>query len=640
MFDFIRNHQRWALAILALFILPGLGLIGIRGSGFFDQNANVASVNGHKISAQEFDAAERAQLDRARQTLGPSFDPKVFETDKIRAELLDQLIQQRIVADEAQRQNLTASNAAILKFELGIPAIAQLRKPDGSIDLNEYRQVLAMQGMTPDQFDARIMYELAEQQISENIGSSALASKTLAAQLAALGDQQREVQGLAFHPADYVAQIHPTDAQLKAYYDAHANDFRTPESAAIDYLSFDQASLANAYQPSDAELQKYYQDNQKLYQTKGQVRASHILITVAKTASPAEVAQARQKADALLTELRAHPDHFAALAKQNSQDPGSADKGGDLGYFDQDGTVKAVADAAFKLKKGEISGLVQSDFGFHIIQVTDIKPSITRPLADVKDSIASELRSEHATKEFADNADAFGNAVYEQAASLKPAADKFHLTVLQATVTATPNPALAATDPLNNSKLLAAIFADDAIKAQHNTAAIDVGNNTLISAHVTHYNAATVPPFDTVKAQVSQKMIAEQSTKMAHDAGVVKLAALQTTPSTAGFSAVLKVSRASTAQVPLDALRTIFKVDAQHLPQYVGTDLGDAGYVIYRVNAVDQAPVTDPAKITGVQQQITQINAQSEMNAYLASLKARSKVKLYPLPQPDADSSK
>jgi len=638
MFDFIRNHQRWALAILALFILPGLGLIGIRGSGFFDQNANVASVNGRKISSQEFDTAVRSQLDRARQMLGASYDPKMFDTAKMRSDVLDQLVQQRVVADEAQRLNLTASNAAILKYELGIPAIAQLRNPDGSMDLNAYRQILATQGMTPDQFDARIMYELAEQQIGVNITSSAIVAKTLAAQLSALADQQREVQSLAFHPADYVAQIHPTDDQLKAYYAAHTKDFQTPETATIDYVSFDQATLASAYQPSDADLHKFYQDNQKQYETKAQVRARHILIVAPKDASAADMAKAKQKAEEVLAEVRAHPDQFAALAKQDSQDPGSADKGGDLGFFDQDGTVKAVANAAFQLKKDEISGLVQSDFGFHIIQVTDIKPATARPFDDVKDSILNELRTEHATKQYADTVDAFGNTVYEQAANLQPAADKFHLTVRQATVSRTPNPALAPTDPLNNPKLLSAVFADDAIKAQHNTAAIDVGNNTMISAHVTHYNAAAVPAFDAVKTQVSQKVIAEQSTKMAHDAGLVKLAALQTTPSTTGFSAVQKVTRADTQQVPRDALRTIFKVDGQHLPQYVGVDLADAGYTIYRVNAIGQAPVSDPAKIAAIQQQIMQITGQSEMNAYLASLKARSKVKIYAIPQQDSDN--
>lgn len=637
MFDFIRNHQRWALAILALFILPGLGLIGIRGSGFFDQSTNVASVNGHKISVQEFDAAVRSQQDRARQMLGASYDPKLFDTSKMRSEVLDQMIQQHIVADEAQRLNLTASNAAILKYELSIPAIAQLRKPDGTMDLDAYRQVLAAQGMTPDQFDARIMYELAEQQIGVNISTSSIASKTLATELSALADQQREVQSLAFQPADYVAQVHPGDAQLKAYYDAHTTDFQTPETATIDYLSFDQASLASGYQPSDADLHKFYEDNSKQYQTKGQVRASHILIAAPKGASPADIAKARQKAETLLAELHAHPDHFAALAKQNSQDPGSADKGGDLGFFEQDGMIKPVADAAFQLKKGEISGLVQSDFGFHIIQVTDIKPAVTRPFDDVKTSIVAELRSEYAAKQFADSADAFSNTVYEKAASLQPAADKFHLTLRQATVSRTPNPALAPTDPLNNPKLLAAIFSDDAIKAQHNTAAIDVGNNALISAHVTHYNAAVIPAFDAVKAQVLQKVVAEQSTKMAYDAGSAKLAALQATPSTTGFSAVQKISR-SDQQVPRDALRAIFKADAQHLPQYVGVDLGAAGYAIYRVNAVDQAPAADPSKIAGVQQQIAQIDAQSEMNAYLASLKARSKVKIYTLPQQDSDS--
>jgi len=637
MLEFIRSHQRWALALLALFILPGLGLIGIRGSGFFDDNANVASINGRQISIQEFDAAVRDHLDSIRDQVGANYDPKLFDTPKMRASLLDQMIQQRTVADDAQRQNLTVSNDAVLKYELSLPAIAQLRKPDGSMDLDAYRSLLASQGMTPDQFDARIRYELAEEQTADNISSSAIAPKSLATQLAALADQQREVQSLAFHPADFVGQVHLTDAQLKAYYDAHALDFQTPASATIDYVSFDQASLAAAYQPSDADIQKYYQDNQKLYVQPEQVRASHILITVAKDASAADVQKAKDKAQALLVQVRAHPDQFATIAKQSSQDSVSADRGGDLGFFEPAGMVPEVANAAFHMQKDQISDLVRSDFGFHIIKVTDIHPAVAQPLASVKDSIVNALRQAHATQAYSDQADAFGNTVYEQASSLQPAADKFHLTIKQATLTPKGSTALPATDPLNNPKLLAAVFADDAIKAKHNTAAIDVGNNTLISAHVTQYTPAAIPSFDAVKAQVLQKLTTEQAAKLAHDAGVTKLATLQTAPSTTGFGAVQKVSR-SEQQVPQDALRAIFRADPRHLPQFVGTDLGADGYAIYRVNAIDNAPPIDATKAGQVQQQIAQIDARSEMNAYLAALKARSKVKIYAIPQPsDAD---
>jgi len=631
MFDFIRNHQRWALAILALFILPGLGLVGIQGfRGFFDDDANVASVNGHKISRQDYDSAVRDQLDRARQMLGASFDPKVFDTPKIRSEVLDQMIQQRIVADEAQRLNLTASNAAVLKYELSIPAIAQLRKPDGTMDLEQYRQLLQAQGMTPTQFDARVQYQIAEQQISENIATSAMASKTVAQQISLLAGQQREVQGLAFKSADYLAQVHPSDADLKTYYDAHAQAFQTPESAQIDYVTLDQTTLAAAYQPSDADQHKYYQDNLAHYRTDGEVRASHILIVAPKNGSAADLEKARQKATAILADVRAHPDKFADLAKQNSQDPGSAANGGDLGFFSHGMMVKPFEDAAFALKKGEVSDLVQSDFGFHIIKVTDVKPAVTKSFDDVKGSIVTDLRNQQAAKLFADSADGFTNAVYEAPAnSLKPAADKYHLTIHQATVTRTPNPALAPTDPLNNPKLLAAVFADDAVKAQHNTAAIEIGPSTLISAHVTHYQAAAVPPLDTIKAQVQQKYVAEQAAKQARDAGAAQLAVLQKTPSTSGFSPMLKVSRTDAQGVPGNALQAIFKVDGQHLPQYVGIDLGDAGYAIYRVNAIDQSAAVDPSKLAAAQQQIAQIDAQSELTAYYASLKARSKIKYF-----------
>jgi peptidyl-prolyl cis-trans isomerase D len=257
----------------------------------------------------------------------------------------------------------------------------------------------------------------------------------------------------------------------------------------------------------------------------------------------------------------------------------------------------------------------------------------------VKGSILAELRNEQATKLFADSAEGFTNEVYQApATSLQPAADKYHLTIRQASVARTPNPALAPTDPLNNAKLLDAVFSADSLQQHHNTAAIDLGGSGLISARVVHYTPAAVPALAAIKAQVQQKYVVEQSAKLAREAGAAQLAALQKTPSTTGFGTVLKVSRSDAQGVPRDALAAIFKVDAQHLPQYVGTDLGDAGYAIYRVNAVDQPAAVDATKLAGVAQQLAQIDGQSELSAYYASLKARSKVKQYGSLNTPADS--
>ncbi|MEW6341418.1 MAG: SurA N-terminal domain-containing protein [Pseudomonadota bacterium] len=632
MLDFFRNHKRLMMFMLILVIVPGLGFVGIQGfRGFFDESANVASVNGHKITRAEYDDAMRQQLNRARQMLGAQFDSKMFDTPERRKQMLDGLIEQRVLADETQRLHLTASDDAVRRTLLSDPVISSLKNPDGSIDVNRYKELLAMQGMTPDQYDERVRYTLATQQLPSSIEGSAFTSKTLAQTLTGLAEQQREVQGLAFNPHDYIAKVQPTDAQLQAYYDAHRNDFATPATATIQYLVMSPAALAAGMQPTDDDLKKYYEDNITHYQTAAQMRASLILISVAPNASADDKAKAKQKADALLAQVKAHPDDFAKIAEQNSQDPASASKGGDLGYFGRGMMAggQAFDDAAFKLKKDEISDVVPTDVGLLILKATDVKPSVTQPFDTVKDAIAKDLKAQLAAKAFTDDSDGFTSLVYEKAKSLQPAADKYKLQVQTATVTPQPSAALPPDSPLNNPKFLAAVFANDSVQAHNNTQAIDVGNSTLIAAHVTDYKPTAVPALDTIKDAVRQKVIAVQADEMAHKDGVAKLAELQKSNATTGFSAPLKVSRNDAQGLPVAALSAIYKADSQKLPAYVGVDLGDAGYAVYRVNAVLPGAPIDPRRLAAAQQEIAQTEAQSEVGAYVEALRARSKVKFY-----------
>lgn len=640
MLQFFRSHQRLAMALLMLFILPGLGIVGIQGfSNFFDESAYVASVNGHKITRAEYDSAFRQQVDRARSMLGAQFDPKMFDTPETRAAMVDSLVEQRTMSDETQRLHLTASDDAVRRALLSDPGIASLRKPDGTIDVERYKQLLAMQGMTPAQYDERMRYTLANQQIPASIQQTSFTSKSLAQSLTELAEQRRAVQGLLLRTADFAAKAQPTDAQLHAYYDAHRNEFATPETATIQYLVLSPSTLAAASKPSDADLKKYYDDNIQRYRTEGEVRASHILVNAPKDASAADKAKAKQKAESLLAEVKAHPEQFAEIAQKNSDDPGSASKGGDLGYFarGQIAGGKAFDDAAFGLKKGEVSNIVESDFGYHIIQATDVKPATTKPFDEVKDSIAKDYASQEGASAFSAAATGLNDIVYEKAKSLQPAADKYKLTIQNATVTPKPNPQLPQDNPLNNAKFLSAVFSPDSVKERNNTQAIDVGNNTLIAARVTDYKASTVPAFDAVKDAVRGKVVAEMASAQARKEGEAKLAELQKSKSTEGFTSPITVSRNDAQGLPPAAVGAVFKADASKLPAYVGVDLGADGYAIYRINGIEKAAPVAADRLAGAQQQIAQRYAEAEMSAYLESLKARSKVKLSHAPVPSSN---
>ncbi|MDR6502394.1 peptidyl-prolyl cis-trans isomerase D [Burkholderia ambifaria] len=620
------------MALLLLIVLPGLGFVGIQGfRGFFDDSANAAAVNGHKITRVEFDGAFRQQIDQARQALGGQFDIKMFDTPEHRKQVLDGLIQQRVLADETQRLHLTASDNAVRDALMSDPMIASLKKPDGSIDVERYAQLLSFQGMTPEQYQERVRYSLALQQIPASIVSSAFTPKSLAQRLSELAAQQRDVQALVLKTSDYAAKVQPTDAQLAVYYDAHKQGFATPETATIQYLVYSPAAAAASAQPTDADIKKFYDDNPTHFRTEAQVRVSHIFIAAASSASAADKAAAKAKAEQLLADVKAHPDQFAQIAQKSSQDAPSAAKGGDLGFITRGSTAggKAFDDAAFALKQGDVSGVVQSDLGFHVLKATEVKPAAVKPFAEVKDRIAIDLKQQYASKAFTDNAEGFTSTVYEKAKTLQPAADKYKLTIQTATVMPTPNPQLPPTSPLNNPKFLAAVFANDSVKNQNNTQAIDVGNNTLISARVTDYKPAAVPALDAIKDVVRQKVVAEQAAELAKKDGAAKLAELQKSKSTDGFSAAQKVSRTQSQGLTPAALSAVYKVDAKTLPAYVGVDLGADGYAIYRVNAVIPGTAVDPQQLAAAQQQMAQVDAQSEGEAYLAALRDRSKVKLY-----------
>ncbi len=632
MLDFFRNHQRLMMLMLVLVIVPGLGVLGIQGfRGFFDDSANVASVNGHKITRAEFDSAMRQQLDQARQYFGAQFDAKALDTPARRQDLLDNLIQQRALADETQREYLTASDDAVRRALLADPVISSLRKPDGSFDVERYKQLLAMQGMTPEQYDERQRYLLAMEQIPNSIEATAFTPKSLAERIAQLAEAQRTVQGLVLHASDYASKVQPSDAQLAAYYAAHGADFATPATATIDYLVLSPATLAALATPSDADAKKYYDDNIAHYTTPREVRVSQILIASPQSASPADDAKAKAKAEAVLADVKAHPAQFAEIAQKDSQDPASAARGGDLGWS-TNGVLtgeKAFDAAAMALNKDEVSAVVRSSYGYHVIKATDVKPAATKPFDEVKDAILKDLKTQLATKAYSDDADGFTSTVYEQAKSLKPAADKYKLTIQTATVTPKPNAALPPNSPLNNPKFLAAVFANDAVKNRNNTQAIDVGNSTLIAAHVTDYKPAATPPLASIKDAVRAKYVAEQAAELARKDGEAKLAALQKSKSTASFGAEQKVSRTDAQGVSPLALSAIFKADDSKLPAYVGVDLGNDGYAIYRVNAVVPGAPIDTARLAAAQRELAQVDAQAELEAYVASLRQRSKVKVY-----------
>ncbi|MBZ2209976.1 SurA N-terminal domain-containing protein [Massilia soli] len=625
MFEFIRTHKRLMQVFLMLLIVPSFVLVGVSSYQSGDAATAVAMVDGRKITQQEWEEAQRQQIDRYRQQMGDQFDQKLFDTPEARQAVLDNLVAERALEAEIKRSHLTVNDATLAQTIAGIDAF---KKPDGSFDMEQYKAVLAAQGMSPAMFDARMRRDMALQQLNNAVAGSAFVPRTVAKRLSDVNDQEREVQEMIFPVSDFVAQVKVTDEMVKAYYDKNAALFAVPERAKVEYVVLDAAAVESQVTVSDAEVSDFYSKNQKRFGSPERRTASHILINAPKSASAADKAAAKQKAEAILAEVRANPANFAAIAKAKSQDPGSAEMGGDLGVVEKGAFVPSVEDAIAKLKKGEISGVVESEYGFHIITVTNVVPAAIKSLDEVKGEITAELKAGKMSKKFSELAEVFTDTVYEQSDSLKPVADKLKLTVQTVDNLARTPVAELADAPYNNAKFLQAVFADDSLKNKRNTEAIEAAPSTLIAGRVVEFKPASKRPLEEVAAAIRQRVTVEEAVSLARKAGEAKLAAAKTTGDTAGFAAPVVVSRTKQPTINPTAALAVLKADVSKLPAYVGVEVPGAGYGVYRIGKVSMPAAPDATRRAAEAEQLAGVVGQQEMFGFIEALKQKAKAKI------------
>ena len=619
MFEYIRNHPKVIQLFLALITLP-FAFVGIqsyiRGSGAGD---DIASVGGSKISQQDFQTALRQQEQQLRASLGPAFRPDMLQRPELRMAVLDSVVNQRLLSLYAANSHLTISDAQLGQLIQSIPEFQE----GGRFSRPRYDAYVASQNMSAPEFEARLRQDFDLQQILGAVQQGTIVSRSAGDRWIAALQEQREVSEVGFKPEQFASQVKLGAGAVKTYYDANRKAFEMPAQVRAEYLVLSRDALAAQVNVSEDDIKNWYQAHAGSYKQNEERRASHILISVAKDAPAAAVKAAQAKAEGILAQLKKDPAEFAKLAKQYSQDPGSADKGGDLGWFSRGMMVKAFDDAAFSLKENEISPLVRSDFGFHIIKLTGIRAAKMKPLADVRADIIDTLKRQAAMKKYDEIAESFSNTVYEQADSLKPAADKFKLTIQQSPWIAQGGQVAA---PLNDPKLLAALFSDDAIKNKHNTEAIEVAPNTLVSARVLEFKPAALQPLEAARGDIEKRLIHDEASKLADQAGQAALAKLKQGGSAdLSWAPEKSVTRLGMPGLSPEALHAIFRADVGHLPAYVGVPSADGGYSCYRISQVKPfvAAATDDARSKTLRQQYQQVIAGEEFSAWLAALRLR-----------------
>jgi peptidyl-prolyl cis-trans isomerase D len=627
MFDFVRSNTKIMMGLLFLLIIPSFVLFGIEGySRFQEKGATVAKVDGHDITETEWDAAHKIEVDRVRASM-PNIDPKLLDSPEARYATLERLVRERVLAAASGQLQLVTSDTRLARDLQQNPTIASLRRPDGSLDMERYRQLAASQGMTPEGFEAQVRADLSSRQVLQGVAGSGFAT---AAQAKAALDayfEKREIQVARFSASESAGRITVSDADVEAYYKRSEAQFQAPESADIEYLVLDLDAIRKSVAVNEQDLKTYYDQNAARLASKEERRASHILINAPKDAPAADREKARAKAQELLAMVKKAPETFADVAKKNSQDPGSASKGGDLDFFGRGAMVKSFEDAAFGLKKGEISELVESEFGYHVIRVTDIKTPQTRSFAEMRVELEAELKKQQAQRKFAEVADSFSNGVYEQSDSLRPVAERLKLDI-QTAARVTRAPAPGATGVLANGKFLAALFAPDSVERKRNTEAVETGASQLVAGRITQYTPARTRPLAEVRETVRTRLLAERGAEQARKEGEGKLVAWRANPAGAALSTAITVSRDQAAQLPAPLIEAALRADAASLPAWVGVDLGAQGYAVVRVNKVLAREASTAESARQELAQYNQLWAAAESQAYYGVLKERFKTQI------------
>ncbi|MDP3354951.1 MAG: SurA N-terminal domain-containing protein [Polaromonas sp.] len=625
MFDFIRKHTKITMALLFLLIVPSFVLVGMDGASRSGggRDGVVAVVDGRDITQPEWDMAHQNEVNRLRAAM-PTLDVKLLDSPEARYGSLERLVRDRVLAAAAAASGLVVPDQKLQRLYAEDKAIAAFRLPDGKFDRAGFQ---AQTGMAPEQYEAGLRSDLAIRQVMAGVSGTAFASKAAADTALNAFFERREAQVARFSTADYAAKVNPTEAELMQFYKDNQSLFQAPEEATVEYVVLDLESVRKSITVNEQDVKTQYEQSIQQAAGKEERRASHILIESPAAAPAAEREKARAKAVELQAAARKAPDTFADLARKNSQDAGSAPAGGDLDFFARGAMVKPFADAAFAMKKGDISDVVETEFGYHIIRLTDIRLPKQKTYDEMKPELEADIRQQLAQKKFAETAETFSNAVYEQSDSLRPIAERLKLEVKTA-ARLTRNPAPGVTGVLANPKFLAALFSPDSVEKKRNTEAIDLGASQLVSGRITQYTPTRTLPFADVSAAVRTRLQQQRGAEMARKEGAEKLAAWKASPDSAALPAALVISREQSQQLPAPIVSAALSADISAAPALVGVDLGAQGYAIVKVLKVlpRQAPVAAQAQQD--QTQYTQWWTSAESLAYYNILRDRFKANI------------
>jgi peptidyl-prolyl cis-trans isomerase D len=621
-FDLVNRKKRIVQVILGLAVLPFM-FWGIESYRSIGGEGYVAIVEGEEISRREYEQALRDHHERLRAMLGANFNSAMLDSFEIKNSVLERLIQQRLLQREAMANGFAVLDSHLIKTLQEVPAFQK----DGKFSKKQYDDLLKAQGLTAAIFESRVRQELLLQQLLDGYSEYAFVPKLIADKVRYLSEVQREIHLSQITPDQFLSQVTPEEADIAAYYEEHKPDFDLPERVRVEYLVLTLDAVAKNETVSEEAVNAYFEEHKNEFGQEEERKASHILISVLADATEEEKQAAREKANGILEQVRQDPEQFAEIAKRSSDDPGSAMRGGDLGFFGRGVMVKSFEDKIFSMQLDEISDIVETDFGFHVIKLTAVKEGKQATLNEAREQIEKKLKLEMVVNVFGEIAEDFRNTVYEQGDSLQAAVEKFELST-ETSDWITRNAAEPAI--LANDALLLAIFSEDAIKNKRNTEAIEVSPDTFVSARIVEHKPATTQSLSVVRDQIAEKLKQRMAEAKAIEEGQVKLARLQAGERDDGivWGDAKQISYMKSQGLDHETLRAVFAAETESLPVYTGAINSKGGFDLIQISKVIEPEAIESAQMESFTKQLQQMIAQEEMTAYLAAVRHRYDVRV------------
>lgn len=629
----IRDRTRgWiAYVIVALLVVPFalFGLYNYIGNG---GDSTVASVDGEDITRTQLDQAYRTRQNELRQMLGERFDPAMFDTDQLRREALQQLIDQQLLVNHARAQNLAVSDQQVANT-IRNQSVFQV---DGAFSVERYRDLLAQNNLTVERYEASVRQDLVLGLLRQAVERSTFTSDVELDRILALQGQRRELAWAALSQDDYRTDLNPQPTELREWYAEHTERFQIPEQVRLRYVLLDPARIAEQISVSEEAIEARYRARQADISESAEREVRHILIEVPAQADAERVEQARDQALVARERIEAG-EAFAQVAQALSDDPGSANNGGMLGLIQPDDVVPRFADAAWALESNTLSEPVRTDFGWHLIEVTDVRAQSLAPLGELRESLRDEIALERAEREVFELGNDLETLAFEYPNDLQPAAAELDLAVQESDWL---SPTGAIEGALDDPAIQRQAFSDALLASRENSELIELEGGRYAVIRVVDYRPPQREAFADVREQVKTALIDEQAGERARaDAMAIVEAVKAGEPLTEAAQSVAAATlnppqwgERNDRALPAGVRETAFRLPAgdSATPRAEVARLAD-GWAAVVVTAVENA---DPSAVDAEQrnqlrESINRIDGQSAFRAVLASLREQADVRVF-----------